>query len=294
MKISNAWNRKIRSDKVVQKKYQHLFEMTTPYQASVLDGIELLTNGPLEPDFLKLLKLVGHQFYLRQKSPYSVSYCLGCVTLLLGSRYSTVPPYKIKINPSEGGLSLQQVINWARFATGSEFNLKVKRADYKVDLHNLHPVHCMKRIWATGFRTFNDQFTNQTFYLGGKRSSRTIVVYDKAKQSKITITTNTFWTRVEVREKYNKQKQVTLHDFLKSIHASSPFDDLIIVNADNKELESLIKRYGKNVIDDSVVATFKQLSTYQRNAVIKKLQVAGKLEFLSHQYKKQLDSWLKY
>ncbi|MEI2282444.1 replication initiation factor domain-containing protein [Paenibacillus polysaccharolyticus] len=293
MIISTAWTRKVQNSKTLQQQYRHLFKMDTPYQTSVIDGLHLLSDNPLEPAFLSLMKSYGKHNY-PTKSPYAKSYSLGCVTLLFGPRFPKVAPYKIKINPSEGGLSLQQVLDWATFASGNASNLHVRRVDFKVDLLNYDPVHCMNRIWASGFRTLDDRFKNETLYLGSKRGSKSIIIYDKATQQKIPKNIHFDWTRVEVREKYDKQNQLSLPVFLQDLRLISPFQNLVIVDADQTGLDALLVKYKKTVIADSVVKTFKTLNTYQRKALLKKLDDMGKLSYLTIEHDKQLRDWLIY
>lgn len=293
LSISKAWKRKVQNSKHLLQQHRRLFEMSTPYQASVIDGLHLLSYYPLEPAFLSLMQSYGKHNY-PTKGPYCESYSIGCVTLLFGPRFPKVAPYKIKINPSEGGLSLQQVLNWATFASGNANNLHVRRVDFKVDLFNYIPVHCMNRIWASGFRTLDDRFKNQSLYLGGKRSSKTILIYDKATQQKIPKNIHFDWTRVEVREKYDKQNQLSLPVFLQNLRLISPFQNLVIVDTDQVELDALLVKYKKSVIADSVVKTFKTLNTYQKNVLLKKLDGMGKLSYLTTDYDKQLQDWLTY
>lgn len=294
MMISKAWKRKVLSNVAITNKYCHLFEMRTPYQSSVIDGIHLLSKGPLKPDFLSLMKTCGTHNYLPSKSPYRESYSLGCVALMFGPRFSRVVPYKLKINPSEGGLSLRQVLDWANFATGNAANLLVKRVDFKIELFNYNPVHCMNTIWASGFRTIDDRYKDQSLYLGGRRSNRSIIVYDKANQSRLSKVVSNQWTRVEVREKHTTQKQLSLYTFIRSLRKTSPFQDLVMLEAGQAELNVLLNKYKKALIGGSVVKSLKQLNSYQRKAVIKKLDGAGKVVHLSLQYKRELQSWLKY
>lgn len=293
MIISKAWKRKVQNSQTLLRQYPHLFKMTTPYQTSVIDGLHLLSYDPLEPNFLSLMQSYGKHNY-PTKGPYTESYSLGCVTLLFGPRFSRVAPYKIKINPSESGLSLQQVLDWALFASGNANNLYVRRVDFKVDLLHHNPVHCMNRIWASGFRTLDDRFKDESLYLGGKRSSKSILIYDKATQQKIPKNIYFDWTRVEVRMKYDKKNQLSLPVFLQNLKSISPFQDLVIVDADQGELNALLVKYKKTVVANSVVKTFKALNTYQRKALLNKLSGLGKLSYLSTDYDKQLHDWLTY
>ena len=130
--------------------------------------------------------------------------------------------------------------------------------------------------------------------IGCKRSLKSIIVYDKATQQKIPKNIHFNWTRVEVREKYDKHNQLSLPVFLQNLRLISPFQELVIVDVDQAELNALLVKYKKSVITDSVVKTFKLLNTYQRKALLKKLDGISKLSYLTIDHDKQLRDWLIY
>lgn len=292
MIISKAWSDNVQLNKQHLRQYRHLFEMKTPYQSSVIDGINLLYYDPLEKDFLSLMRSYGRHYFL-SKGPYKESYSLGCITLLIGTRYPTVAPFKIKINPSEGGLSIQQVLAWTDFA-GDSKKLLVRRVDFKIDLFYPSTSYYINHIWASGFRTLNDRYKDETLYLGGRHSRKSVIIYDKAREQCIRKPGMIDWTRVEVREKCDKLAQVSLFSFIQDLQTISPFKDLVVVEANQTELNRLLHKYNKIIVAGSVLKTFKQLSTYQRKAILQKLELHGKLSYLDNEFQKQLNKWLSY
>jgi|GEM_PF-2218112 len=290
--ISPAWNSNIQYNKQQLQQYRHLFEMTTPYQSSVIDGIDLLCYDPLGKDFLSLMKSYGRHSFL-PKGPYKESYALGCVTLLRGHLFPRVAPFKIKINPSEGGLSVRQVLAWAQFA-GDANKLLVRRVDFKVELFNLSTSYYINHIWSAGFRTVDESYKDETLYLGGRFSQKSVIVYDKALQQTVSTLVQVDWTRIEVRERYDKQDQLSVYEFIQTMQSISPFKDLMIVNANQTELNHLLHKYNKTAVAGSVLKTFKQLSTYQRKVILRKLKLHGKLSYLANDFQKQLNEWLRY
>lgn len=177
-----AWNSIVKKNKENIKEYIHLFEPTTPYRCSPFDGIALLSNEKLSPEFQDFITTLGGWRPISEnKSPYKYMFTLGPVTVLTGKKYN-MADVKIRINPSRAGLSLQQTIDWVRFIIGNENHVSVSRVDFKIDT-NINITGAIYKVWwESGFRSVNDSYSNETLYLGGKRSCQQLVVYDKAKE----------------------------------------------------------------------------------------------------------------
>jgi hypothetical protein len=135
LKLSSRWNSKVYQQQQHLNQYQYLFEQKTAYQSSPVDGISLLTDHQLRPEAINLLKSLGSYLKLDDGSPYQTCLSLGVVTLMCNPKpFTSAPLYKVKINPSEGGLTLNQGADWARYLVGDEKLFRVNRCDYKVDI----------------------------------------------------------------------------------------------------------------------------------------------------------------
>jgi hypothetical protein len=165
--ISNKWNSSIQQLPTEVRQYHQLFEMGAPYLASPIDGIHLLTNACFANDFVSTLHKVGIPFR-NEQSTYNFGFKLGCITVFFYPKYPKSPKHKIVINPSEGGLTMQQVLEWVRFMIGDERLATVKRIDSKIDLFGVVTEDIINRIWVDGFRSVNNQYAGETLYLGSE------------------------------------------------------------------------------------------------------------------------------
>lgn len=228
-------------------------------------------------------------------TPYQKCYKLGCITILVEPKFWNMPKTMVVMNPSNAGLTLRQVMSWLQFIFGTHHNVFVSRVDYKIDLVGVAPKEIMKRIWCNGIRKFDDErYEGQTLYIGSRLSKRQRVIYDKGKQ---TGNRNVQWTRIEVRERYDKRVGMSVSRFLKLFKTYNPFDEVFLLDLQSHSLLTKLKKF-KSFIDYSGIAvairTLKQLTTYQKKSILTEMEKEGTLTCLNSEYYRQLNKWLQH
>ncbi|WP_415818272.1 hypothetical protein [Mesobacillus thioparans] len=296
MKLSKAWNTKVqRLPSSVAITYSYLFEQHNEIGDCPIDGIELLTDSSLAAGFYEIKSLFTKQYIkANEKQPYKVSYSLGCITVMLESIFPCVPPVKIKINPSKGGLSPKQLYEWCRFLVTDVQRIFVKKVDTKLDFFGLDPYECMNKIWwCSDFRKIDEEyFEKGTLYLGSTHSKIRIRIYDKGKEQGKSIV----WTRIETTRSYDKKEQMTLGTFLNRVTELKLFEEVILVNAAAKDINDILRQYNVQAINNgkySMIATLKQLDVRKRNRVIRALDKIGFVNSLLLQYQDAILKWRK-
>jgi hypothetical protein len=92
--------------------------------------------------------------------------------------------------------------------------------------------------------------------------------------------------------RYNrKSEQMTLDQYMLHIQCVDPFDGVILFPEDEEPINKALKGYNINV-HHSIIDTFEQLISRQRNNVISKLTKSGDIQFVSDLYKQELNNWL--
>ncbi|CAM4102415.1 hypothetical protein METH109765_22570 [Mesobacillus thioparans] len=275
--------------------YSYLFEQHNEIGDCPIDGIELLTDSSLAAGFYEIKSLFTKQYIkANEKQPYKVSYSLGCITVMLESIFPCVPPVKIKINPSKGGLSPKQLYEWCRFLVTDVQRIFVKKVDTKLDFFGLDPYECMNKIWwCSDFRKIDEEyFEKGTLYLGSTHSKIRIRIYDKGKEQGKSIV----WTRIETTRSYDKKEQMTLGTFLNRVTELKLFEEVILVNAAAKDINDILRQYNVQAINNgkySMIATLKQLDVRKRNRVIRALDKIGFVNSLLLQYQDAILKWRK-
>ncbi|UYZ13732.1 hypothetical protein A6764_01725 [Brevibacillus sp. WF146] len=292
MKVSSYWNKKVQQHPQGCIKYRTLFEQKTELRESPIDGIMLFFEGPVTPEFFALLNEFGiHHKYCDKKSMYDHVFSLGPVRVFQGPRFSKIPQVMIKINPSNAGLTLEQISHWLRLICGDEQNAMVYRVDYKVDLLGCDTSECINSFWCSGFRKFDDsRYTGETLYMGSRRGKRQRVVYNKTKESKLPFVL----TRIEVRERFKKGQRLTFNDFCSTMITYNPFEGAYLVNVNSPDFQFCLKKFGKSLIENSVIKTLKSLSPYQRRALVKVIESDYRNNNIALVYQDQLNKWLNH
>ena len=270
-----------------------MFEQHNEIGDCPIDGIEVLTDSSLAAGFYEIEPLFRKEYLkANEKQPYKVSYSLGCVTVMLKPIFPCVPPVKIKINPSKGGLSPKQLYEWCRFLVTDVQRIFVKKVDTKLDFFGLDPYECMNIIWwCSDFRKIDEEYFNKgTLYLGSTHSKVRIRIYDKGKEQGQSIV----WTRIETTRSYDKEEQMTLISFLNGVTEIKLFEDVIIVNAAAKDINDILRQYNVQAINNgkySMIMTLKQLDVRKRNRVIRILANLGFVNSLLPQYQDAILKW---
>jgi hypothetical protein len=288
--ISSSWKSKVQKGIAAWPRYYALFEQRTPYQESPLDGIHLTTTQPLTTTFLQLAKQLAeyHQHYGNSKCNYNESFTFGCVRVFMKPKYFNNRSIKIIINPSEGGLAMQQVLDWITFITGGLDDVWVRAVHWKMDIHGLNTVKCIQSIWWPHFRKAK-LYKGKTLYLGTSKSKRQLVIYNKAAHMK----QRGDLTRIELRQKYDKHSEMLIADFTaKLVTVRNPFEDVLLVNASPQLFNQCLSCYNKQIIDGVVYKTLKGLNWYERVKVLQQLASMNLLTQLSPVYDQQLTQWL--
>ncbi|MGE7274388.1 hypothetical protein ACQKK5_23360 [Brevibacillus panacihumi] len=290
MKVSSYWNKKVQQHPHGYMKYRKLFEQKTKLWESPIDGIMLFFEGPVASDFFALLSEFGvHHKYCRNKSMYDQVISLGPVRIFQGPKFPKLPQVMIKINPSNAGLTLEQISHWLRLICGNIQNVVVYRVDFKVDMLGIETSECINSFWCSGFRKFDDsKYTGETLYLGSRRGKRQRVVYNKSKESNLPFVL----TRIEARERFKKGERLTFNDFCLTLSTYNPFEGAYLVNVNSPDFQFCFKKYGKSLIENSVIKTLKSMSQYQRGECVKVIKSDNRNKNIALVYQGQLNQWL--
>ncbi|NRF93421.1 replication initiation factor domain-containing protein [Paenibacillus frigoriresistens] len=292
--ISKAWNKKIQRVPLLSlsAQYPGLFEQEVKFQSGPIDALELITNENLTSSFTGMLNSLGSHYKNQPDVPYRKVTSLGVVTVLqypkfINATFST----KIKINPSEGGLSAKQLLEWIRFMVGSEHDVTITRVEHKLDYIGMDATSCISSIWCNDIRKVNDKsYKDETLYLGGRRSKKQAVIYNKAKEQGIT---GHHWTRIEMRKNFAVNEQKSYYDILDLKTLPNPFEGMALIEADESVILTAIHPYKVKIVTGSMVKTLKQLKKKDRDAVLVSLEALGYLRWLSDDYLKEMNKWLK-
>lgn len=295
MRVSPYWSNEIRQHPNLLQQHQMLFEQKTLLMESVLDKVTFLSFAPLSNRLYTMLNNLGiHHRYCSKRSLYQKCYKLGCITILLEPTFSRIPKVKVIMNPSNAGLTLEQVKLWIQFLFGSYQDVFVSRVEYKIDLKGFAPSDVMKRIWSNGIRKYNDErYEGQTLYIGSRFSKRQRVVYDKGKERG---KSDKVWTRIEVRERYKGSEKIPFIQFISHICLYKPFDDLLLVDLSSSVLSKKLHKLNGELSKQGIatmIRTFKKLTSNQRKSIIKALQKEGAIQSLDGIYQNKLTKWLK-
>ncbi|WP_338463061.1 hypothetical protein V5G20_01660 [Brevibacillus borstelensis] len=292
MKVSSYWNKKVQQHPHGYMKYRKLFEQRTELWESPIDGIMLFFEGPVASDFYALLSEFGiHHKYCRNKSMYDQVFSLGPVRVFQRPRFTNIPQVMIKLNPSNAGLTLEQISHWLDLICGNIQNVLVYRVDFKIDMLGLETSECINSFWCSGFRKFDDsRYSGETLYMGSRRGKRQRVVYNKTKESKLPFVL----TRIETRERFKKGRRLTFNDFCSTLITYNPFEGAYLVNVNSPDFQFCLKKFGKSIIENSVIKTLKSLSPYQRTALVKVIESDYRNNNIALVYQDQLNKWLNH
>ncbi len=92
----------------------------------------------------------------------------------------------------------------------------------------------------------------------------------------------------------DKKEQMTLITFLNRVTELKLFEDVIIVNAEAKDINDILRQYNVQAINNgkySMIATLKQLNVRKRNRVIRILDKLGFVNSLLLQYQESILKW---
>lgn len=295
MRVSPLWSNEIRQHPNILKQHQSLFEQKTILMESVLDKVTILSDDPFSSNFYTMLKKFSlHHRYCSKGSYYQKCYKLGCITILIEPIFSRIPKIKVILNPSNAGLTFEQVKLWVLFLFDSYQNVYVSRVEYKIDLHGYPPLEVMKRIWCSGIRKYNDErYEGQTLYIGSRFSNTQRVIYDKGKERG---QTSNDWTRIEVRERYKGHGKIPFVQFISHLRMYNPFESLLLVELSSSVLSKKLHKFNCELSKEgvaTVIRTLKQLTSNQKKSIINALQKEGSLLYLDWIYRNKLNKWLK-
>lgn len=296
MNISSNWRSEIRQHPDLLKQHQRLFEQKTPLCESVLDRITFVTNRPITKRTCELLNKFGiYHRYCGHRSLYTKCYKLGCVTILVEPRFWRTPATMVVINPSNAGLTFGQVMKWIIFLFGTHKDVFVSRVDYKVDLIGVDTKNVIRQIWCSRFRKFEDEkYQGQTLYIGTRQSKRQRIIYDKGRQ---TGNRKVLWTRIEIRERYERKDGMSVSRFLKFFKTYNPFDEVFLLDLQSNVLLRKLKKHNSSLVLSGiaiVIRTLKQLTAKQRKRILTEMEKEGTLICLDSEYCLQLKKWLQH
>ncbi|RUS48851.1 hypothetical protein [Cohnella sp. AR92] len=292
--ISKAWISSVKQNIHGFQQYHNLFERKTPYQSSPFDGIHFVTDKPLTADFLILAALFArvNYHYLQPNQHYMKSYSFGCVRVFVNPKHRNMHIIKIVINPSQGGLTLQQVIDWLVFIVGRTTDVWMKVIHPKIDVAGLDTLECIRSIWWPTYRKKPDyeRFKDQTLYLGSRESKQQLVVYDKAKHMK----SDSLLTRIELRHKYEKGSEIAFDDFHQQLLLKNWFKEVYLISATEDFIDELLDQFKNKVRKPYIGQTMKSLSPYQRKKILSQLSALNLAVSMSNEYTNQLLRWLSF
>ena len=285
-RISRMW----KINGMIPLQYRHLFYMNSDLLEPTIDKSEYLVNLPVTPEFEALVTMIGKKIF--GIGLYSKIYSLGCITVSTDPIFARIPQTKIHINPSNCGFKVYQIFQWINFivGVGHLHATKVKRVEYKIDVHHLDTEKCIKKLWCS--RKFISIFRIPGFLLiGGKQSKIKRKVYDKSKHlAKLGIYLGYPLTRIEIIQSFEPAKQVSVVKFFKDLPLYNPFDELYMLLPDLSTVYLMIKKSFSN--DTILIDLLRSLTSYRRQQIVQQLVNSGALQSFDTTYEQQRNRWL--